>query len=84
MFIVAIPCFQRNMDSLKYTSTIALFSALYLLLIVIIYAFAWPLGMPESGKIPYNEIKWVIWDFKKILSFTPLFVFSFTCHQNVK
>ncbi|KAF8159531.1 transmembrane amino acid transporter protein-domain-containing protein [Crassisporium funariophilum] len=70
-------CFLRQLNSLRHTSYIALFSVAYLVVIVIT-CHIWPLkGMPEPGEI-------------RLIHFTPNFVstfpvqvFAFTCAQNL-
>ncbi|KAI9271755.1 transmembrane amino acid transporter protein-domain-containing protein [Phascolomyces articulosus] len=74
--------FLRKLDSLKYTSVIALIAVVYLCAIVIYYFFT-PMPTPPNG-IPLPEP--VI----ELVSFTttffrrlPVFIFAFTCHQNI-
>ncbi|KAJ3989322.1 transmembrane amino acid transporter protein-domain-containing protein [Lentinula detonsa] len=76
--IILIPlAFLRRLNSLRHTSYVALFSVVYLLIIVI-KCYFWPLDdMPPAGKI-------------RLVHFTPNFVstfpvqvFAFTCAQNL-
>ncbi|KAF9461215.1 vacuolar amino acid transporter 5 [Collybia nuda] len=76
--VVLIPlAFLRHLNSLRYTSYIALFSIAYLVVIVIVCHY-WPLqGMQSPGEI-------------RLIHFTPNFistfpvqVFAFTCAQNL-
>jgi len=76
--VVLVPlCFFRHLNSLRHTSYIALFSASYLVVIVI-RGYIWPFkGMPAPGEI-------------RLIHFTPDFVstfpiqvFAFTCAQNL-
>ncbi|PPQ78399.1 hypothetical protein CVT25_011622 [Psilocybe cyanescens] len=77
MLILVPLCFLRQLNSLRHTSYVALFSVGYLAIIVI-RCYFWPLkGMPEPGEI-------------KLIHFTPNFVstfpvqvFAFTCAQNL-
>lgn len=77
MLILVPLSFFRQLNSLRHTSYIALFSVAYLLVIVIT-CYYWPLnGMPEAGEI-------------RLIHFTPSFVsnfpvqvFAFTCAQNL-
>ncbi|KAL2917781.1 hypothetical protein HK105_202654 [Polyrhizophydium stewartii] len=74
--------FLRRLDSLRYTSAFALMAVVYLVFVVLVFYVA----PPESGmpfpRPEFAEIEWV-----KISSdlFTalPVFVFAFTCHQNI-
>ncbi|KAI9353814.1 transmembrane amino acid transporter protein-domain-containing protein [Obelidium mucronatum] len=81
--VLLIPvAFAKQLNSLRYTSMLALCAVVYLVGIVFSY-FVSPLpaaGMPKRPE--WNEITWVKVDssFFKIL---PIFVFAFTCHQNI-
>lgn len=77
--LVLIPIsFLRKMDSLKYTSAIALFSVAYLVVLVV-YHYA--SGDTVSMK---GEVHWLKWQgaVPTLASF-PVMVFAYTCHQNV-
>ena len=77
-FIPLIPiAFFKNLNSLRFTSTIALFFVFYLVVVVIYYSLFDYSQHPE--KIEYDLIKLNLQSFTKF----PLFVFGFTCHQNV-
>ncbi|KAJ4469594.1 transmembrane amino acid transporter protein-domain-containing protein [Lentinula aciculospora] len=76
--VILIPlAFLRRLDSLRHTSYVALFSVVYLLIIVV-KCYFWPLqDMPPAGEI-------------RLVHFTPNFVstfpvqvFAFTCAQNL-
>jgi len=69
--------FSRTLDSLKYTSVIALFAVAYLCLIVVWHFFA-----PNFPTAPADEIELVHFSTKFFTSL-PVFVFAFTCHQNI-
>lgn len=69
--------FSRKLDSLKYTSVIALFAVAYLCLIVV-----WHFVIPNFPTAPPEEIELVHFSTKFFTSL-PVFVFAFTCHQNV-
>jgi amino acid permease len=69
--------FSRKLDSLKYTSIIALFAVAYLCLIVV-----WHFVVPNFPTAPPEEIELVHFSTKFFTSL-PVFVFAFTCHQNV-
>ncbi|KAJ1536606.1 hypothetical protein HK405_015131, partial [Cladochytrium tenue] len=73
--------FARRLDSLRYTSALALCAVVYLLLIVLGYAVFPPQhGMPPRP--PLSEIRLVHID-EKFFTTLPIFVFAFTCHQNI-
>jgi len=69
--------FSRKLDSLKYTSLIALFAVAYLSLIVV-----WHFYAPNFPTAPAEEIELVHFSTKFFTSL-PVFVFAFTCHQNI-
>jgi len=77
MLILVPLSFLRQLNSLRHTSYVALFSVAYLVVIVI-KCYFWPLkGMPEAGEV-------------RLIHFTPNFVstfpvqvFAFTCAQNL-
>lgn len=70
--------FLRRLDSLKYTSVIALISIGYLVILVVAH-FAKGDTMENRG--PIRVVQWggVV----PTLSSLPVIVFAFTCHQNV-
>jgi amino acid permease len=76
---VVIPLsFLRRLDSLKYTSVIALISIGYLVILVV-YHFAKGDTMADRG--PIRVIKWA--GLVSTLQSFPVIVFAYTCHQNV-
>ncbi|KAI9311425.1 transmembrane amino acid transporter protein-domain-containing protein [Dichotomocladium elegans] len=68
--------FLRKLDSLKYTSVIALFAVVYLCAIIV-YHFFVPDETAPSPAIELISFSTVI--FRRM----PVFVFAFTCHQNI-
>ena len=77
--LIVIPLsFLRRLDSLKYTSVVALISIGYLVILVV-YHFAKGDTMQERG--PIRVIKWQ--SGVATLSSFPVIVFAYTCHQNV-
>ncbi|KKA23356.1 Amino acid transporter [Rasamsonia emersonii CBS 393.64] len=78
MLIVIPLSFLRRLDSLKYTSVIALISIGYLVILVV-YHFAKSDTMAERG--PIRVIEWA--GVVPALSSFPVIVFAYTCHQNV-
>ncbi|KAJ3269596.1 hypothetical protein HDV01_001197 [Terramyces sp. JEL0728] len=79
--ITVIPtAFMRRLDSLRYTSAFSLLAVVYLLYVVISF-YIFPVEyMPEFPTI--DDIEWIRFD-ASTLSHLPIFVFSFTCHQNI-
>ena len=77
--LVVIPlAFLRRLDSLKYTSVVALVSIGYLVVLVV-YHFC-----KGDTKGDRGEIRMVEWGGAiATLSSFPVVVFAYTCHQNV-
>lgn len=78
--LVLVPlAFLRRMDSLKYTSFMGLLSVFYLVGVAI-----WNFVKPDAIRPPSNAgiEAFADFSFNSIKSFS-VFVFSFTCHQNV-
>ncbi|KAI8889383.1 hypothetical protein K501DRAFT_238695 [Backusella circina FSU 941] len=73
--IVAPLSFLRRLDSLKYTSIVALVAVVYLVTIVV-YHFISP-NFPPAEEIEYFTFS------TKVLGKLPVFIFAFTCHQNI-
>lgn len=65
---------MRRLDSLKYTSFVALFAILYLVLLVVFLFAENPIINNEAKPFDYQS---------NFLSLLPVFVFAFTCHQNI-
>jgi amino acid permease len=77
--LVVIPLsFLRRLDSLKYTSIIALVSITYLVILVLAHFIKGDTGRPHEG-IRYFETGGPV----AVLSSFPVIVFAYTCHQNV-
>ncbi|EGV65154.1 hypothetical protein PSN45_005215 [Yamadazyma tenuis] len=79
MIFVAPLSFLRKLDSLKYTSVVALFSVLYLICLVVFHYF-----FGEGSETSAPEIEWfgpISW--RSTLRSFPIFVFAYTCHQNM-
>lgn len=70
--------FLRRLDSLKYTSVLALTAIAYLIVLVV-YHFAAGDTLAEKGEV--NLIKWQ--GIIPTLANFPVIVFAYTCHQNV-
>ncbi|KAJ3148188.1 hypothetical protein HDU86_007536 [Geranomyces michiganensis] len=79
--IVAPLCFLRRLDSLRYTSAFALTAVIYLVFIVVSEFFAGQ--TPDMPQRPhFDDIRWFKLD-DHFFSYLPIFVFAFTCHQNI-
>ncbi|CAK7564668.1 MAG: hypothetical protein SEPTF4163_002567 [Sporothrix epigloea] len=76
--LVIIPlAFLRRLDSLKYTSVIALVSIGYLIVLVV-YHFA------SDSPSERGEVRLITWAGPvALLSSLPVVVFAYTCHQNM-
>lgn len=70
--------FLRRLDSLKYTSVVALISIGYLVILVVFHFFKGD-TMADRGVI--RVIKWG--GLIPVLQSFPVIVFAYTCHQNV-
>ncbi|KAK5170537.1 uncharacterized protein LTR77_005125 [Saxophila tyrrhenica] len=78
MLIVIPLSFLRRLDSLKYTSIIALVSIAYLVVLVV-YHFGSGDTLADRG-----EIHWLKWQgIVPTLGSFPVIVFAYTCHQNM-
>ncbi|KAI5956978.1 hypothetical protein KGF54_000597 [Candida jiufengensis] len=80
IFIITPLSFLKKLNSLKYTSILALFSVAYLICLVVTKYFQ----IIIIDKNHVNHIDWIgpiSW--KKTLSSFPMFVFAYTCHQNM-
>ncbi|KAI9882984.1 MAG: hypothetical protein M1823_005258 [Watsoniomyces obsoletus] len=77
--LVIIPlCFLRRLDSLKYTSLIALVAIGYLVILVLAHFIK---GDIAQDRGPVRVIRWA--GFLPTLSSFPVVVFAYTCHQNM-
>lgn len=77
--LVAIPLsFLRKLDSLKYTSVVALLSITYLVVIVVGHWFAGD-TLDRRGPIKVFKPEGAL----AALSSVPVLVFAYTCHQNM-
>jgi amino acid permease len=77
-FVVIPLSYLRRLDSLKYTSIVALISIGYLVILVV-YHFVKGDTMAERGEIRVIEWAGII----PTLQSFPVIVFAYTCHQNV-
>lgn len=77
--LIVIPLsFLRRLDSLKYTSVIALISIGYLIILVVAH-FIMGDTKANRGALRIVQPEGTI----AILSSLPVIVFAYTCHQNV-
>lgn len=70
--------FLRRLDSLKYTSIIALTAIGYLVVLVV---YHWGVGDTLADKGNVRRIRWG--GPAEFLASLPVIVFAYTCHQNV-
>lgn len=78
MLIVIPLSFLRRLDSLKYTSVIALFSIAYLVVLVVAHYFK---GDTLADRGTVRVFKWS-GPIPALAAF-PVIVFAYTCHQNM-
>jgi amino acid permease len=77
--LIVIPLsFLRRLDSLKYTSVIALFSIAYLVILVVAH-FIKGDTIADRGAVRVFEWAGPV----SALAAFPVIVFAYTCHQNV-
>ena len=77
--LIVIPLsFLRRLDSLKYTSVIALISIGYLVILVFAH---WVKGDTMQHRGVLRLVRWE--SALATLSSFPVIVFAYTCHQNV-
>ncbi|KAI1080598.1 transmembrane amino acid transporter protein-domain-containing protein [Whalleya microplaca] len=76
--LVIIPLsFLRRLDSLKYTSIVALVAIGYLIVLVVYHFAAGPLA-------PRDNVRLVTWGGPvEALASLPVVIFAYTCHQNM-
>ncbi|EHY57430.1 hypothetical protein HRR83_002913 [Exophiala dermatitidis] len=80
--LVVIPfSFLRRLDSLKYTSVIALISIGYLVILVVYHFLAHDTLPDGHYQTPLRVFKWA--GAVPALSSFPVIVFAYTCHQNM-
>lgn len=77
MFLIVTPLsYLKKLDSLKYTSVVALISVVYLVCLVVGHFVLDTSTIPKI--IHYGPVSW-----KLTLASFPIFVFAYTCHQNM-
>lgn len=78
--ILLIPlCFLRRLDSLRYTSYLSLLAVFYLVVIVLHYSLSSDAkaSLPPAGEVHMINVS------RHTVSIFPVFVFAFTCAQNM-
>jgi len=78
MLIVIPLSFLRRLDSLKYTSIVALFSIAYLVILVVAHYVR---GDTMAQRGPVRVFQWA--GPVSALAAFPVIVFAYTCHQNM-
>lgn len=80
--LIVIPLsFLRRLDSLKYTSLVALVSIGYLVILVVYHFSANDTLPPEGYHSPLRIFRWA--GAVPTLASFPVIVFAYTCHQNM-
>lgn len=80
LLVMLLPlCFLRKLDSLRHTSYLSLMAVIYLVVIVVFYFFS---TEARARLPPRGEIHWIVFS-PHILPIFPVFVFAFTCAQNM-
>uniref|UniRef100_A0A0G4F1U4 Amino acid transporter transmembrane domain-containing protein n=1 Tax=Chromera velia CCMP2878 TaxID=1169474 RepID=A0A0G4F1U4_9ALVE len=80
VFLVAPTSLPKRIRSLRYTNYLALFGMLYFTAFVIIYYFS---VLASGGETRGSEVVFFRNDPFEMLRVLPIFIFSFTCHQNM-
>ncbi|KAJ8331779.1 hypothetical protein QVD99_002025 [Batrachochytrium dendrobatidis] len=82
IFLIAPFAFLRQLNSLRYTSAFALTAVVYLLFVVIWFYISPPKTSMPFPPPTFDEIEWIKIS-SKLFTALPVFVFAFTCHQNI-
>ena len=85
MAVLVVPLsYLKKLDSLKYTSVVALFSVAYLICLVVGHTIANDVEATAHVKRAVAEgVHWGPLSFLGTLRSFPVFVFAYTCHQNM-
>ncbi|EGW30485.1 uncharacterized protein SPAPADRAFT_63306 [Spathaspora passalidarum NRRL Y-27907] len=78
MVIIVPLSYLKKLDSLKYASFLALFSVVYLICLVLEHYFVRDVDVPGKHIDYFGPIS-----LTSTLSSFPIFVFAYTCHQNM-
>ncbi|KAJ1023570.1 hypothetical protein NDA16_003187 [Ustilago loliicola] len=80
LIILLIPlCFLRRLDSLRHTSYLSLLAVFYLVIIVLHYSFS---SEAKASLPPKGQVEMIALSYHTVSIF-PVFVFAFTCAQNM-
>ncbi|SNX85425.1 uncharacterized protein MEPE_04134 [Melanopsichium pennsylvanicum] len=79
IFFLIPLCFLRRLDSLRHTSYLSLLAVFYLVIIVLHYSFSSDAkaSLPPKGEVELINVSY------HTISIFPVFVFAFTCAQNM-
>lgn len=72
-------CFLRRLDSLRHTSYLSLLAVFYLVVIVLHYSFS---SEAKASLPPKGDVEMIAISYHTVSIF-PVFVFAFTCAQNM-
>lgn len=79
MVLIVIPfSYLKKLDSLKHASIVALFSIVYLICLVVEHYFFETSTIEKPNIVIFGPIS-----IKSTISSFPIFVFAYTCHQNM-
>ena len=79
MVVIVVPLsYLKKLDSLKYTSIVALFSVVYLICLVVEHYIVGDVISEGTEIDVWGPVSW-----KSTLASFPIFVFAYTCHQNM-
>jgi len=83
LFVLILPItFFRKLDALKFTSAIALLAVVYLTLLVVLFKAITPLGACDGISECVGDIN-IVNAPTSAFSVLSIFVFAYTCHQNI-
>eukprot|EP00123_Amoebidium_parasiticum_P018668 comp24262_c9_seq1/m.45100 comp24262_c9_seq1/g.45100 ORF comp24262_c9_seq1/g.45100 comp24262_c9_seq1/m.45100 type:complete len:481 (-) comp24262_c9_seq1:843-2285(-) len=87
MLVLIVPmAYQRHLYALRYMSFFAIVSVCYTVILIVLFNFLPSLGACEKGGVIkpdcVGRIQAVVPGLS-VLSSLPVFVFSYTCHQNI-
>lgn len=77
MAVIVPLAYLPTLNALRYTSTVALMSVAYLWCIVVFHYIGDETVLPPEDEAQYVKLSW------SFFNNLPIFVFAFTCHQNV-
>ncbi|ODV89098.1 hypothetical protein CANCADRAFT_27588 [Tortispora caseinolytica NRRL Y-17796] len=78
--VVLLPlCYMRRIDSLRYSSILAMASALYLVCLVVVHYALADIDPDLRGPVSMTQPRGLL----DVLRALPIIVFAYTCHQNM-